>query len=86
MVVDSDLDNAVEAVVSADLAIHAGIQGYQTPGANPIEHNGELPDPGHSQIILYMQKSHHTVLDAMCELIRKTYTATSDHASLARIA
>ncbi len=73
MTVDSDLDNAVEAVVSADLAIHAAIKGVYPRQTAPISHGGDLPDPGFSQIILYMQKNDDTVLTAFRDLIRATY-------------
>lgn len=73
MVVDSDLDNAVEAVVSADLAVHAAIKGVYPRGTAPIDHDGMLPDPGTSQIILYVQQNSDEVLAALADLIRDAY-------------
>jgi DNA-binding transcriptional LysR family regulator len=55
MVVESDLDNAVDAVVSADLAVHALIKGVYPRQTAPVPHDGALPDPGKTQIVLYMQ-------------------------------
>lgn len=73
MVVDSDLDNAVEAVVGADLAVHAAITGVYPRQTAPIDHEGALPDPGHSQIILYMRASEEPVVTALKELIVTAY-------------
>lgn len=73
MAVESDLDNAVEAAVNADLAVSVAIQGVYPRGTGPIEHDSALPDLGRSQIILYMQRSDETVATAMRDLIRKTY-------------
>ncbi|MEP3347929.1 MAG: LysR family transcriptional regulator [Litoreibacter sp.] len=73
MVVDSDLDNAVEAVVSADLAIHAAIKGVYPRQTGPIEHDGALPDPGQSRIVLYMQAKDDPVLTTLRDMIRNTY-------------
>ncbi|MEM9583796.1 MAG: LysR family transcriptional regulator [Pseudomonadota bacterium] len=73
MVVDSDLDNAVEAVVGADLAVHAAITGVYPRQTAPIDHDGVLPDPGHSQIILYMRQSDEPVIAALKELIVTAY-------------
>lgn len=73
MIVDSDLDNAVEAVVSADLAIHAAIKGVYPRQTAPIEHDGVLPDPGESQIILYMQPHGDEVVQALRDLIHNAY-------------
>ncbi len=75
MIVDSDMDNAVEAVVSADLAIHAAIKGVYPRQTAPIHHDGALPDPGRTQIVLYMQRSNATVSGALRDMIRTTYRA-----------
>ena len=73
MVVDSDLDNAVEAVVSADLAIHAAIKGVYPRQTGPVPHDGSLPDPGQTKIILYIQKSDDLIQNALGEMIRRSY-------------
>jgi DNA-binding transcriptional LysR family regulator len=82
MAVDSDLDNAVEAVVSADLGIHAAIKGVYPRQTAPILHNGELPDIGSSKIILYMQRSDDTLSVALAELIRSTYRSEAERDEL----
>lgn len=73
MAVDSDLDNAVEAVVSADLAVHAAIKGFNSPGCAPISHDGVLPDPGETQIILYIQRQNEEITTELRSLIRNAY-------------
>ncbi len=73
MVVESELDNAVEAVVSADLAIHAGIQGAYPSDTAPVPHGGALPELGVTRIILYVQKTDSHVLDALSQMIRNAY-------------
>jgi len=73
MVVDSDLDNAVEAVVSADLGVHAAITGVYPRGTAPIAHDGALPDPGKTQIALYMQNREEPVLAALRDMIMEAY-------------
>ena len=77
MAVESDLDNAVEAMVSADLAITAVIQGVYPRQTAPVEHNGALPDPGETRIILYMEHTDNPVNDALRELIRSTYRSVA---------
>lgn len=73
MAVESDLDNAVEAMVSADLAITAVIQGVYPRQTSVIDHGGLLPDPGETRIILYRDRSDTPVAQALHKLISTTY-------------
>lgn len=73
MVVESDLDNAVEAVVSADLAVNAGIIGHYPKQTVRLDHKTGLPDPGTTQIILYCKKTDDTVSAALVDLVRRAY-------------
>ncbi len=73
MVVESDLDNAVDAVVSADLAIGAVIQGNQPPQTVLIDHKGALPDPGETRIVLYMQKIDSPAQAGLHEMLCQAY-------------
>lgn len=73
MVVNSDFDNAVEAVVSADLAIHAAIKGVYPRQTGPIEHDGVLPSPGQSRIVLYLQASEGPIMRALRDMIHDAY-------------
>ncbi|MCE8009349.1 LysR family transcriptional regulator [Aestuariivita sp.] len=85
MAVESDLDNAVEAMLSADLAISAVIQGVYPRQTTTIDHGGALPDPGETRIVLYMERTENPVANALRELIRTTYrtgSKTGDEALL----
>ncbi len=73
MVVESELDNAVEAVVSADLAVHAVIKGVYPRHSAPVPHDGALPDPGETRIVLYMQAREDPVQSALHDMIRHAY-------------
>jgi len=73
MVVESDLDNAVEAVVSADLAVYAAIKGVYPRQTEPVQHDGALPDPGKTQIVLYIQSKEDPVQAALYDMIRQSY-------------
>ncbi len=53
MTVDTESDRTIEAAVSADLAIHAMIEGTQPPYLEIIDHGGDLPDLPCQQINLY---------------------------------
>lgn len=82
MVVESDLDNAVEAVVSADLAVHALIKGVYPRQTEPVPQDSGLPDPGKSQIVLYMQAKDDPVQAALYQMIRHSYMSEwENHAS-----
>ncbi|MBM1219710.1 LysR family transcriptional regulator [Ponticoccus sp. SC2-23] len=75
MVVESALDNAVDAAVSADLAISAAIEGGYPPQTAAIEHKGALPDPGETGIVLYMAQQGTPVAAALRDMIRSAYRA-----------
>ena len=74
MVVDSAMDSAAEAAVSADLAVLVAIKGGLPRDTEVIAHGGALPDLGTSQIILYTQGGG-AVIAALAELIRSIYAA-----------
>ncbi|WP_050927596.1 LysR family transcriptional regulator [Aestuariivita boseongensis] len=85
MVVESDIDNAVEAVVSADLAVTAVIKGSFPRQTGMVDHGGTLPDPGETRIIMYGDRADNPVITALCGLVRSTYrnvTKTPEHAQL----
>ncbi len=73
MILDSELDNAVEAVLSADLAVYAAIKGVYPRNTEPVPHQGALPNPGETRIILYMQAKDDPVQAALYEMIRHSY-------------
>ena len=73
MAVDSELDNAIEAAVSADLAVTAAIQGGFPPQTAEIDHNGALPALGTQKINLYVQQPDAQVHDAIAGIVRAAY-------------
>ncbi|MBU2992719.1 LysR family transcriptional regulator [Octadecabacter sp. 1_MG-2023] len=73
MIVDSHTDTAIQAVVSADLAVHAVIKGVYARQTVPIPAEANLPDPGKSQIVLYMQSKADPVQAALYDMIRHSY-------------
>jgi len=73
MVVESQTDTAIEAVVSADLAVHAVIKGVYARQAAPIPSDANLPDPGTSSIVLYMQAKTDPVQAALYDMIRHSF-------------
>jgi DNA-binding transcriptional LysR family regulator len=73
MIVDSVNDNAVEAAMSADLAISALVAGNLPPQTAPIDHKGALPDPGETRIVLYMQRAESPDQSALREMLRAAY-------------
>jgi DNA-binding transcriptional LysR family regulator len=85
MVVESAQDNAVEAAVSADLAITVSVAG-QCPGqTEPIAHGGALPDAGTTRIILYMEQSEDPVKRTVRDLIAMSYRSRGQISSEVRL-
>ena len=73
MVVESEFDTAVDAVVSADLAVQAVIMGFASAQTEPIPKDAGLPDPGETQIVLYMQSKDDPLQEALHGMIRQSY-------------
>ncbi len=76
LVVDSEQDNAVEAAVSADLAVHALMAIDLPRDTVRIEHGGALPDLGVQQVVMYRQATMTgPAADAMADFVRAAYGA-----------
>lgn len=73
MVVESANDNAVEAAMSADMAISALIAGNLPPQTAVIDHKGALPEPGETRIVLYMQRAENPDQAALRDMLRTAY-------------
>ncbi|MFQ6547796.1 LysR family transcriptional regulator [Aestuariibius sp. 2305UL40-4] len=73
MIVESELDNAVEAAVSADLAVHAAVPDNLPPQTERIDHGGVLPALGTTQVNLYHQRPDDPVHGALAEIVRSAY-------------
>lgn len=74
MAVESDSTRTVEASVSADLAIHAILEGTSPPYVEPIQHGGLLPTLASKKVNLYRSAlASGPVMDRLCELLRQSY-------------
>ena len=85
LVVDSELDNAVEAVLSADLAVHAAIKGVYPRETGPLPVEAGLPDPGKTQIVLYMRETEDPVHATLREMIREAYLSEWSQSEVVRL-
>jgi DNA-binding transcriptional LysR family regulator len=75
MAVDSEMDNAIEAAVSADLAVSVALKGSLPPHSEVIDHGGLLPDLKPQNINLYLLKSEDHPSVAMANIIQRCYAA-----------
>lgn len=74
MAVESDSMRTVEVSVSADLAVHAVIEGTESPYTHVVQHNGTLPTLPRIQINMYRSDlSRAEPVDALVDLIRQAY-------------
>ena len=73
MAVESDSSRTVEATVSADLAVHATLEGSEPPVVERIQHGGALPDLDTKRINLYVSEvSRGRPVQELAALIRQT--------------
>lgn len=74
--VEADSIRTVEATVSADLAVHAVIEGTESPYTAMIPHNGALPTLPRIRINMYRSElARSKPVDALVDLIRQAYRA-----------
>ncbi len=74
MAVESDSIRTVEATVSADLALHAIIEGTEPPYVEVVAHGGALPTLPRIKINMYRSDLARTEpMDALVGLIRQAY-------------
>lgn len=74
MAVESEDTRAVEASVSADLAVYTSLAGSEPPYVERIPHGGSLPELGQVKINLYVADPVHSpAVTALAELIRAAY-------------
>jgi len=84
MAVSTTQPRAIEAVVSADLAVHAALEGACPPHMAPIAHAGALPDLPTRQINLYVAEAGASPpLLALAGLIRSGYRSAGAPAAAA---
>jgi DNA-binding transcriptional LysR family regulator len=75
MAVLSEDDRAVEALVSADLAVGALLEDSIPPHQEAIEPGSALPDLGVQQINLYARGGGDMLLDPLSEMLRQGFVA-----------
>ena len=73
MAVESELDNAVEAAVSADLGVHVALEGCLPPHTEAIQHGGVLPELPSQQINMYVLNPDDAAGAALADIMRQTY-------------
>lgn len=76
MAVESDNSRTVEASISADLAVHACIEGAEPPYVERIRHNGALPDLPAVRINMYgADAARGEPAQALADMVRQAYAA-----------
>lgn len=73
LAVDSDEDRAVEALISADLAVGALLENSIPPHLEAISCGDALPNLGHQQINMYGNSGRDEVMGHLAELLRQGY-------------
>lgn len=77
MSVDTESDRTIEAAVSADLAVHAMIDGTNPPYLAQIEHEGALPTLPAQKINLYgVRDGANEIHETLAKLLRAAFGAT----------
>ncbi len=76
MAVEADAHRAIEASVSADLAVHTLLEGMIPPHLEAISHGGALPELMHKQINLYVSDlARGAMTDELTDLLRHAYAS-----------
>ncbi|MCV6585307.1 MAG: LysR substrate-binding domain-containing protein, partial [Marinibacterium sp.] len=71
LAVETDSDRAIEATVSADLAVHTMIDGTEPSHLVQVDHGGALPDLPAQLINLYTNDSARPgVVDVLADMLR----------------
>lgn len=74
MAVESDSTRTIEASVSADLAVHALVEGAEPRYVERIPHGGALPDLARTRINLYVSRpSQSGAVEALASLVRTSF-------------
>ena len=74
MAVESESGRAIEASVSADMAVHAVLAGSEPPYVERINHGGTLPELARMKVNMYVADPVHSpaVLE-LAAMIRQAY-------------
>lgn len=82
VVVSSDSTRTIEATVSADLAIHAGLAGASSPYMDLISHNGALPDLPMFRINMYLANGkQRDMAECLADQVRLAYGTAQSQAA-----
>jgi DNA-binding transcriptional LysR family regulator len=74
VIVETESDRTIEATVSADLAVHAMIEGTEPPHLERIHHHGALPTlPGQNINLYGALTPRNTVHDSLAGMIREMF-------------
>ncbi|MCA0042943.1 LysR family transcriptional regulator [Celeribacter litoreus] len=74
MAIESTQSRTIEASVSADLGVHAMLEGATPPLCEPIQHGGALPELPTKQITFYRSELGRTeATDHLVDLIRRAF-------------
>lgn len=75
MKVVSQSTRTIEATISADLAVHAVLDGSQMPFLEPIAHGGALPDLLEMNVNMYVADyANSAVAEELAGLVRQAYS------------
>lgn len=75
MAVESDNDRAIEATVSADLAVTAMLEGHEPKHLECVDRGAGLPDLGVQKINVYVGAGRPEILHPMRDMIRQGFAA-----------
>lgn len=80
--VDTSYTRTVEATVSADLAVHATLLGFNVPGTEAIDHGNTLPDLKSYKINLYRSPAATGEAEAaLAHFLREAYQSLNSQSS-----
>jgi hypothetical protein len=74
LAVESEMDRAIEATVSADLALNAMLEGTEPPHLERVQHKGALPELPSKKINMYLSDAIKGEAGLrMADLLRQAY-------------
>ncbi len=75
LAVETENDRTIEATVSADLAVHAMLDGTEAAHLEQIESNGALPDlPAHLINLYGGETGRGAIVEALAALVRQNFS------------
>ncbi|MGG7565976.1 LysR family transcriptional regulator [Rhodovulum sp. DZ06] len=86
MGVTSETTRTIEAFVSADLGVHASIEGTVSPRLEKIAHNGALPPLPQVGINMYLAEGADELTRALAEQVRDAYAGGVNDAPVEALA